>query len=554
MALDDALLPLQRHDPRKIGPYRVVGRLGEGGMGVVYAARRSGTRAALKLIRPEYAADAQFRERFRREVALLSRVEGACVAQFLAADTETARPWLATSYVPGPTLNAHIGRTGPLHGTALLSVAAGVAEALAVIHRAGVIHRDLKPGNVILSPDGPKVLDFGIARALDETAITVTHVFVGSSGWASPEQYRGGEIGPAGDVYGWGAVIAFAATGRPPLGTGSIEVMAHRVLKEEPNLDGIHDPLRSLVSSALAKDPADRPTVQELIEALAELGEVPADDATQVATTILETGWEPLARALPATVSWSRAPRFSRRTAAIGGVAAAAVLASTAAAVVMVNRPAKTALPRSTSHRLLINADSPSLTPPASLATSTTPRASVTSADPIPTFSPPSSWQPEDLSGIVFYAPGDWNNGFPDLSPSDSPDFLCLLPPTVTPAGMAMCRGALTFSLGPTKLDSEADWRRQIGASVGWANTSNVDAGSIPGTFTRAGTAYVGSHKALYREFLSTDSDGTQMKFRVWWLPVTKLWIYSALDSRYDTVVDHMLATFDFTGFQQPSG
>jgi serine/threonine protein kinase len=457
---DDALLPVRRQDPRKIGPYRVVGRLGEGGMGVVYAATHAGTRAAVKLIRSEYAADVHFRERFRREVALLSRVEGACVSRFLAADTEAARPWLATSYVPGPTLNAHVGRSGPLRGSALLSVAIVVAEALAVIHRAGVIHRDLKPSNVILSQDGPKVLDFGIARALDETAITVTHVFVGSSGWASPEQYQGHAIGPASDVYGWGAVIAFAATGRPPLGTGTIEVMAHRVLKEKPNLDGVPDSLRGLVASALEKDPTDRPTVHTLIEALADLGQVPADDATQVATTILATGWESLAGALPATASWTRIARFSRRTAAIGGVAAVSVLASTATALVVLNRPAETALPPSASHQQLISSN-PSLTPAASLTAPATPQASVASADPVPTFSPPSSWSRTDLSGIIFYTPGDWTNSFPDQLPSDSPNYLCLLPPGVTPAGMAMCRGnALTFGLGPAQLNSRRGRRR----------------------------------------------------------------------------------------------
>jgi serine/threonine protein kinase len=542
---DDALLPVQRQDPRKIGPYRVVGRLGEGGMGVVYAATHSVTRAAVKLIRSEYAADVHFRERFRREVALLSRVEGACVSRFLAADTEAARPWLATSYVPGPTLNAHVGRSGPLHGSALLSVAIGVAEALAVIHRAGVIHRDLKPSNVILSPDGPKVLDFGIARALDETAITVTHVFVGSSGWASPEQYQEHAIGPASDVYGWGAVIAFAATGRPPLGTGTIDVMAHRVLKEKPSLDGVPDSLRGLVASALEKDPADRPTVQTLIEALADLGEVPADDATQVATTILATGWESLAEVPPATASWSRTARFSRRTAAVSGVAAVSVLACTAAALVVLNRPAQTAHPQSASHHQLISSN-PTLTP-------ATPQAPVASADPMPSFSPPSSWSRTDLSGITFSTPGDWTNGFPDQLPSDSPNYLCLLPPDVTPAGLAMCRGnALTFGLGPAQLNSAADWRSEIGASIGWANTGN-DPSSVPGSFTRVGTAYVGDHKAVYREFLLNLSDGTTGTIRAWWLPVTKLWICSTVDTRYDTIVDHMLATFDFTGFHRPT-
>ena len=544
MESDDALLPVHRQDPRKIGLYRVVGRLGEGGMGVVYAATHAGTRAAVKLIRSEYAADVHFRERFRREVALLSRVEGACVSRFLAADTEAARPWLATSYVPGPTLNAHIGRSGPLRGSALLSVAIGVAEALTVIHSAGVIHRDLKPSNVILSPEGPKVLDFGIARALDETAITVTHVFVGSSGWASPEQYQGHQIGPASDVYGWGAVIAFAAAGQPPLGTGTIEVMAHRVLKEKPNLDGVPESLRELVASALEKDPADRPTVQTLVEALAELGEVPADDATQVATTILAAGWESLAGALPATASWTRKARFSRRTAAIGSVAAVSVLAATVAALVLLSRSAETPLPPAASHHRLISSN-PSLTPAASLAAPATPQASAASADPVPDFSPPSSWSRTAFWGIVWYMPSDWTY---DL---ESSDYLCLLPPGVTPGGAAVCRGSgLSLDLGSMQLNSEADWRREIGTAAGWAGTGN-DPAQIPGSFTRAGTAYVGDHKALYREFLTADSDGTQTTLRAWWLPVSKLWIFSAVDTRYSTVVDHVLATFDFTGFHQ---
>jgi hypothetical protein len=176
----------------------------------------------------------------------------------------------------------------------------------------------------------------------------------------------------------------------------------------------------------------------------------------------------------------------------------------------------------------------------------------VASADAIPTFSPPSSWSRTDLSGILFYTPEGWMNGFPDSFPGGSPNDLCLLPPGVTPGGGVVCRGSgLTFQLGPAQLNTEADWKRQIGAAAGWASTGN-DPAQIPGSFTRTGTAYVGGHRALYREFLETGSDGTQTTLRAWWLPVTKLWIYSAVDTRYNTVVDHMLATFDFTGFHQP--
>lgn len=548
MALDDALLPVQRDDPRRIGPYRVVARLGAGGMGIVYAAMRSRDQAAVKLIRPEYAADAQFRERFRREVALLSRVEGACVARFLSADTETARPWLATSYVPGPTLNAYVGRHGPLRGDALLSVAIGVAEALAVIHRAGVIHRDLKPSNVILSPDGPKVLDFGIARALDESAITVTHVFVGSSGWASPEQYQGHEVGPANDVYGWGAVVAYAATGHAPLGTGSVEVMAHRILTEKPELGEVPESLRGLVSSGLAKDPVDRPTVEELVETLAELAEVHADDATQVATRILSTGWESVAAVLSVPSPWSGTRRFSR-TAVVGGVAAAAVLVSGAATLVALDGTGEKAKSPAASARPLAGP-----TPPDVLTKPATPRSSpLTDAASPPAFTPPGSWAPTDLSGITFSTAGDWTNGFPDSLPSDTPEFLCLLPPGVTPAGMSACRGdALTFTIGAKRLDTDADWRQRIGEATGFAFGTDHPV-PVPGHFTHIGTAFVGDHKAGYREFMLTTPDGVFSKLRAWWLPVTKLWIFSTVDTRYDTVVDHMLATFDFTGFHQPA-
>jgi hypothetical protein len=216
------------------------------------------------------------------------------------------------------------------------------------------------------------------------------------------------------------------------------------------------------------------------------------------------------------------------------------------------NRPAETALPPSASHQQLISSD-PSLTPPAHLAAPATPQASAGSADPIPTFSPPSSWSRTDLSGIGFYTAESWTNGFPDQLPSDSPNYLCLLPSGVTPEGMAMCRGnALSFSLGPAQLNSEADWRRQIGISVKWTGP-NIDPGSVPGSFTRVGTAYVGGHKAIYREFLFNNPDGSTRALRAWWLPVTKLWIFSSVDTGYDTVVDHMLATFDFAGFHQPT-
>lgn len=546
--LADPLMSLQPRDPRRIGPYRIVGRLGEGGMGVVFAGIDGPTKAAVKVIRGEHAADPQFRGRFRREVALVSRVQGACVARFLSADTEAELPWLATTYVPGPTLSTHVTQSGPLRGSALTSLATGIAEALAVIHRAGVVHRDLKPGNVIVSPEGPKILDFGIARAFDGTAITVTNAFVGSFGWASPEQYRGLEIGPASDVYSWGAVIAYAATGRPPFGTGSLEVMAYRVLQESPDLEGVPEPLVDLVASALSKDPADRPTVASLIGTLTGNSGGAADDVTQIATQIIADGWGPLASLLPAPASWPRSRRPSHRALAISGAGlilalSLGVLGSAGLPAISSAGPTRspvTSSPaRSANDR--VSPVAPSVSVPARTQTS------ATSETATPTFSPPPEWNRATVSGVSFYAPPDWTNGLADLPPD--PSYLCLLPSGVTPAGMAMCRGdALTFSknaatdAGPT---SEAEWRQALGLSLGWGNTGNPS--QIPGYFTKQGLAPVGDHKADYREFMVTLSDGTATKVRAWWLPATKLWICSTVDPRYDVIVDHILATVHFS-------
>ncbi|MEV6651737.1 serine/threonine-protein kinase [Streptomyces sp. NPDC051219] len=259
--------PAHPGDPGRVGPYRIIGRLGAGGMGTVYAALGpEGRRVALKLIHPAQADDDEFRARFRREVELSRRVSGPCLVPLLAADTDAATPWLATEYVPGPTVGQHITTDGPLTGAHLYALAAGTAAALTAIHEAGVVHRDVKPANVILAPYGPRVLDFGIAHALDGTSVTRTGVMTGTAGWISPEYYRTGAAGTAGDVFAWGALIAYAATGRLPFGTGAPDVVAFRVMSGEPDITGMPDDLLALVTSALAKEPRDRPTAATLTE------------------------------------------------------------------------------------------------------------------------------------------------------------------------------------------------------------------------------------------------------------------------------------------------
>ncbi|MFI5979370.1 protein kinase [Streptomyces sp. NPDC051555] len=264
--------PLLPGDPPAIASYRLVGRLGTGGMGVVYAAvDGGGRRVALKTVHPQLAADPQFRARFHREVGVLRRVTGPCLVPLVDADPDAAAPWLVTTYVPGPTLHQYVAAHGPLTGARLHLLAAGTAAALAAVHAAGVVHRDLKPANVILSPDGPRVLDFGIAHVTDGTAVTRTGVMTGTPGWISPEQYRDGSADSRGDVFAWGALIAAAATGRPVFGTGAPDAVAYRVLREEPDLAGVPDELHGVLVACLAKEPGERPRSRALAVVTARL-------------------------------------------------------------------------------------------------------------------------------------------------------------------------------------------------------------------------------------------------------------------------------------------
>ncbi|MDQ0846491.1 serine/threonine protein kinase [Streptomyces sp. V1I6] len=272
--------PARAGDPSRIGPYRIVGRLGAGGMGTVHAGvAPDGTRVAVKVVHPEQAEEPEFRARFKREVELSSRVTGPYLVPLLSADTDAETPWLATAYVPGPTLHQHLLAHGPLADGSLYALAAATAQALAAVHATGVVHRDVKPQNMILTPGGPRVLDFGIAHAANGTSVTRTGVMTGTPGWISPEQYRTGITGPASDMFAWGALIAYAGTGRLPFGAGAPDVVAFRVMSGEPDLDGLPVPLRESVEKALVKEPDDRPSAEQAAQECAELL---ASQATQV--------------------------------------------------------------------------------------------------------------------------------------------------------------------------------------------------------------------------------------------------------------------------------
>ncbi|OHV60830.1 protein kinase [Pseudofrankia sp. BMG5.36] len=258
--------------PVRLGPTTLMARIGAGGMGIVYYGLLGQTPVAVKVIRAELADAPEFRARFRREIELMRRVGGVCTARVHAADPDWYPPYLATEFLAGPTLADWILRNGPVTGPSLRTLAVGLAEALLAVHRAGVVHRDLKPGNVLLTQAGPKVVDFGIALATDVTVLTRVGTPVGTPGYMSPEQLNGIDVvGPPADVFAWGCTVAYAATGRTPFGAGPTDAVLFRVRHDPPNLAGIPDDLAGLVDETLRKDPAARPDAAELLRRLLAL-------------------------------------------------------------------------------------------------------------------------------------------------------------------------------------------------------------------------------------------------------------------------------------------
>ncbi|MFE6702495.1 bifunctional serine/threonine-protein kinase/ABC transporter substrate-binding protein [Streptomyces sp. NPDC057718] len=306
---------LRPTDPARIDGHRLLGRLGAGGMGVVYLGRTdAGALAAIKVILPEYAGDEDFRARFRREAEAARRVDSPWAVPVTGADTEAERPWLATEFVPGPTLSDVVARRGPLPVRSVTVLGRLLARALAAVHAAGLVHRDVKPGNVLLTAGGPRLIDFGIARTADATALTATGLIVGTPGFLPPEQVSGSveaargnteqasgnvdaasgagnteaasgsgdteaasgnPVGAAGDVFSLGCLLAYAATGRPPFGSGAVDAVLYRTVHDAPDLDGIQDAaLRALLERCLAKEPGGRPAAADLDTLIAE--DVPA--------------------------------------------------------------------------------------------------------------------------------------------------------------------------------------------------------------------------------------------------------------------------------------
>jgi hypothetical protein len=314
--------PLLSGDPTLLGPFRLLGRLGAGGMGQVFLGRDSaGNLAAVKVIHPGLTGDRQFRQRFAREIATARAVRAPWTAVVLDADPDGPRPWLATEYVSGPSLDAAVAQHGPLPGAAVDVLAARLAESIAALHATGIVHRDRKPSNVLLAADGPRVIDFGIARAADSTRITHTGLVVGTPAFMSPEQAMGEPTGEPSDVFSLASVVVFAATGSGPFGrTGHPVAMLRKVAVAEPELAAVPDALRADLVPCLAKDPGQRPSAAQLAHRLAR--RAPADSAWPA--------WQPPAVAAPP----------SRRTKLIVAAALAAVAVVGAALLVSAPRGA----------------------------------------------------------------------------------------------------------------------------------------------------------------------------------------------------------------------
>jgi len=261
--------PLVPGDPAQVGKYKLTGRLGSGGMGSVFLGTSPGRRkVAVKILHPDLASDRQFRSRFAREVAAARQVSGFYTAAVVDADPAASPPWLVTAYVPGPSLAASVAEHGRLCPPEVHDLGAALAEGLEAIHECGLIHRDLKPSNIILADDGPRIIDFGLARDGGATSLTSTGTLLGTFPFMSPEQITGQSVGPKSDVFALGSVLTYAATGHSPFIAPHPATILHRIQYEAPNLDGLDGPLRDLISWCLQKKPADRPALARVITRL----------------------------------------------------------------------------------------------------------------------------------------------------------------------------------------------------------------------------------------------------------------------------------------------
>jgi eukaryotic-like serine/threonine-protein kinase len=333
--------PLNPGDPERLGSYTLISRLGEGGQGVVYLGESlTGEPVAVKLLRADLAEDDTARARFLRELDAVKRVARFCTAQVLDADVEGDRPYIVSEYVPGPSLSQLVASESPRSGADLERLAVSTVTALVAIHEAGIVHRDFKPQNVLIGPDGPRVIDFGIARALDAAA-TMTNSAIGTPAYMAPEQLTAKDITPAADIFSWASTMVYAATGKSPFGQDTVMAVVHRIMNEPPDLGDMEEPLRGIVADCLAKDPAQRPGTQALLmRLLGKEGATPAGAGAVIADPATEMMADTVPPVVPAgaatTVVGTAAPAGPagrRRT--VAAALAGLLLAAGVAAVVI---------------------------------------------------------------------------------------------------------------------------------------------------------------------------------------------------------------------------
>ncbi|HLU28415.1 MAG TPA: serine/threonine-protein kinase [Glycomyces sp.] len=566
--------PLLTGDPQRIGPYRVVGRLGAGGMGVVCAAvDASGRRVAVKLVHEALSVDIEFRRRFSRETSVLSRVEGACLARMLDSDPGTERPWLATEFIPGPTLEQQVQAEGPPAESVVYGLALGVAEALVSMHAAGVVHRDLKPSNVILSPEGPRLIDFGIAKVLDSTSMTRTGTLVGSPGWISPEEYGDGPAGAPADIYGWALLVLYATTGEPPYGTGRPEVLAYRVREETPDVQAVPEGLRDLVRRALSKDPAERPTADEVLAAVTETwrGE-DSEQRQDDVTSLIQRTWVLPRHEAPDWPEPGAAPPLP------GGPARGSswiyAYVATAAAVTLIAMTAIIAA--SGSERSIPTAATvaPTSRPPAPV---TPVPATTVSVTPTPTRKKPkSTGQRVSFKGIKLTLPKGWRMTTADANTAcvesprsggaDGPwDFIC------RPDSMAIrLKSSQDAWPGFGIEDDEYGfmWGQHVPCLAGGGVTRNpygeyADPGGEAGLYygidpytswlVDSGLARMSDgRKAYYREWRIACEVNFDYTMKVWYLPTSQVAFYVLSVHSQDTPgYDRVIASMDLRGYKR---
>ena len=411
--------PLSEDDPESIGPYRIIGVLGEGGMGRVYlGAGDDGVEVAVKSVHADLARDREYRKRFAREAEAAGRMRGPYMAAVLAADPDAPRPWLATEYIPAESLWTSVTESGPLSSDRVRELGAALAEALAAVHDAGLVHRDVKPSNVLMAPDGPRLIDFGIARDLGRSTMTRTGMLLGTPQFMAPEQVsdRAAEpTGPPVDVFALGGLLAFAATGRLVFGDGVPAALIYRIVHHEPDLEGIEEPLRSLLARCLTKDPDKRPTAQELMdlfrggpEAMSAFAQDAETQDTETHVSEKEDGSAQPSTADPdpedaeagPQVEPSPARRVPRKAVVVMGAAAVLVVAAAvmlgidgggSPVVAAGNSPTSHTIPGLSGSTPAANTtpSSPASSSPSSSSPTPQPSSDATSTPPGPTTTPP---------------------------------------------------------------------------------------------------------------------------------------------------------------------